>query len=102
MLELSLNLVSFLVEHGCLLEHIVVETGLGESRNDPFLNFFLIVNEVVVAKSFEGALLDELFAGTVTHAESVHALVVVALARDKVDHLLDVPNRPICQKIDMR
>ena len=54
-----------------------------------------------MAKSFEGALLDELLAGTVAHTERVHALVVVALARHKVDHLFDVPDRPICQQVDM-
>ena len=80
MIQWSLYFVSILVEQGCLLEHLVIKTGLGEGEDNPLLNLFFIVNKGKVAKSFESTLLDQFLAGAVAHTERVDALVVTALA----------------------
>jgi len=50
-----------------------------------------------VAKAFEGNLLDELLAGTLTNTEGVHSLASATLTGDKANQLLSVPDRTIRQ-----
>lgn len=54
-----------------------------------------------MAKAFEGNLLDELLAGTLTNTEGVHSLAEITITGDKANQLWNVPDRTIRQQINM-
>ena len=83
------------------MDDLVVKARLRKGSDDAFFNLSLIVDEVEVTESFEGTLLDELLTCTVTHSECVQSLLESALALDKSDALLSVPNGSIGQQKDV-
>ena len=84
------------------MEDEVVESRLGHSTDDTLLDLLLVVDERKVAVPLERSLLDELFARAMSNAKSMHSLVQAALLADQVDYLVSVPNRSICQQVDVR
>ena len=102
LLQRALNLLASLVQEDSRVQHLVVEASLAQGRDYALLNLLLVVDEVKVAESFEGALLDQLLTRTLTDAERVQSLLEVALACDELDNFLRVPNRTVCQQEDVR
>ena len=70
--EVDVYLFALRVEDLELSQHLVVQVSVGQSSDHSFLDFSLIVDEVVMPKSGIGSLLDQLDICTVAHSESMH------------------------------
>ena len=84
------------------MQESVVQFRLAQGGDDLLLDFIHVIDEGVVAKALERALLDELLARARSYTEGVHALAKAALACDKLYDLLSVPDSAIGEQVDMR
>lgn len=86
-----------LIKQSRFLQDLIVKARFGQRRDDPLLNFLLVVDKIEVTETLKGTLLDQLFTCTIADAKRMQALVEVALAGHQINNLLHVRDRSVCQ-----
>jgi hypothetical protein len=86
------------IEDFQLGQQMVVKVGVGQGIDHFFFDIEFVINEVVVAKTFVGALSDKMHICPIANSKGMDSCFLVRMLSNKVDDLVSVVHSSICKQ----